>query len=146
MSIDADSASNTEITLTRADDHWIAYHEQTGAKGSGETVVEALESLAQTAEVLQSLATSMEALKSVSESADAVRAVRETEGALRALHETAETIQSLSERTTSIRDDSDPIDPEDPFWTADPVVGVDSTDLSTNVDDYLYGPIEDDDE
>lgn len=31
------------------------------------------------------------------------------------------------------------IDPDDPFWDAEPVTPGGPTDLSANVDDYLYG-------
>lgn len=35
------------------------------------------------------------------------------------------------------------IDLDDPFWTAEPVAVEGPTDLSGNVDENLYGPIED---
>lgn len=31
------------------------------------------------------------------------------------------------------------LNPEDPFWSADPVAAGGPTDVSANVDDYLYG-------
>jgi len=47
---------------------------------------------------------------------------------------------ALAALDAAIENETDSIDPEDPFWDAEPVAAGTPTDVSGNVDEYLYDP------